>query len=58
MDALADCAKRGKAVLAVANVKKRESTEPAEQYEALYRYITASFLLGMGDRTVPRRVQL
>ena len=50
VEALADCAKRGKAVLAVANVKKRESTEPAEQHEALYRYITASFLLGMGQR--------
>lgn len=50
VDALADCARRGKLVMAVANVKKRENAEPAEAYEARYRYIAASFLLGMGER--------
>lgn len=50
VDALADCARRGKLMIATANVKKRESTEPAEAYDARYRYITASFLLGMGER--------
>lgn len=50
VDALADCARRDKIVIAVANVKERESTEPAAAYEARYRYIIASFLLGMGKR--------
>jgi len=50
VDALVDCAKCGKIVLAVANVKKREKTESRAQYEELYRYIAASFLLGMGKR--------
>ncbi|MEW6358621.1 MAG: putative glycoside hydrolase [Planctomycetota bacterium] len=50
VDALADCARRGKIVLAVGNVKKREDAEPAEPYDRLYRYIAASFLLGMGER--------
>ena len=46
VDALVDCARRGKIVLAVANVKKREQNEPLEKYERLYCYIAASFLLG------------
>ena len=50
VDELADCARRGKMAIAVANVKKREDTEPAAAYDARYRYIAASFLLGMGER--------
>ncbi|NOX54101.1 MAG: hypothetical protein GXP27_06605 [Planctomycetes bacterium] len=50
VDQLVDCAKRGKIVLAVANAKKREPGESAADYEELYRYVTASFLLGMGER--------
>ncbi len=48
VDALVDCARRGKIAIAVANVKKRESLEPKALYEARYRYIVASFLLGKG----------
>ncbi|MFV1965470.1 MAG: putative glycoside hydrolase [Pirellulaceae bacterium] len=50
IDELVDCAKRGKIVLAVANAKKREPGESAAEYEELYRYIAASFLLGRGKR--------
>jgi len=48
VDALVDCAKRGKIALATAYVLKRAESEPAEAYDELYRFITASFLLGMG----------
>lgn len=48
VDALVDCAKRGKIALATANVLKRAEGESAEAYEELYRFITASFLLGTG----------
>jgi len=48
MDALVDCAKRGKIALATANVLKRAEGESAKAYDELYRFITASFLLGMG----------
>ena len=48
VDAPVDCVKRGKIGLATANVLKRAKGEPAEAYDELYRFITASFLLGIG----------
>lgn len=49
VDALVDCAKRGKIAMVIGNVKQRQAAPP-EVYERYYRYITASFLLGMGKR--------
>ncbi len=50
VDALADVARRGKIMVAVANLKGREDSEPWDAYETRYRFVAASFLLGMGER--------
>lgn len=49
VDTLADCARRGKIAMVIGNVKQRQGVSYG-QYERYYRYITASFLLGMGKR--------
>lgn len=49
VDAIVDCARQGKIAMVIGNVQQHEGTTP-QQYERFYRYITASFLLGMGKR--------
>ncbi|HBE02777.1 MAG: hypothetical protein A2096_13655 [Spirochaetes bacterium GWF1_41_5] len=48
IDAMVDCVKRKKIVLTVGSVKKPSVGESMEEYNNLYRYIMASFLLGKG----------
>lgn len=50
VDALADCAARGKQTLVFASIKKRGSSEPKEPFDAIYRFVAASFLLGTEGR--------
>ncbi len=54
VDALVDCAKRDKIMVAVANVRKREEGEPVAAFDERYRFITASFLLGANAKSFLR----